>query len=165
VTDDLSDPQGVAFDPFFRRIYWADRGTGKIQRVDPGSILVEDVVTGLAAPKGVAVDPGDGDLQLELNPASATWQSASGANRFDVVTGDLVALRAAAGDYSTAGIACLGEVAGTTTAWGEAPGPGEGLFMLVRPSTSTGNGTYDSLGHRQVGARDGEVDASGADCP
>ena len=96
---------------------------------------------------------------------SITREPVGGVTRFDVVTGDLLGLRASGRDYSTAGISCAAEVAGTSTAFTDTPAAGEALFVLVRPVSGTGDGTYDSLGHGQVGARDAEVGASGGDCP
>jgi hypothetical protein len=165
VTEGLSDPQGVAFDPIYRRLYWADRGSGKIQRVDPAGVLVEDVVTNLVAPEGIAIDWGQGELNLELDDGNLYWDPAGDATRFDVVRGDLHALRSSGGDYSTAAIGCAAEVAGAGTSFTETPATGEALFVLVRPVTSTGNGTYDSLGLGQAGARDTQIAASGGDCP
>ena len=39
-----------------QKIYWTDLGSGKIQRANLNGSQVEDVVTGLAAPRGLALD-------------------------------------------------------------------------------------------------------------
>lgn len=52
VTDGLARPRDVALDTMGQRLYWVDEGTGKLQsvNVDGGTMVVQDVVTGLQSP-------------------------------------------------------------------------------------------------------------------
>jgi hypothetical protein len=95
-----------------------------------------------------------------------SWSPAAGATGHDIVTGDLDALRAGAGDFAAATIGCLDDNRTTTTLLDAAPlAPGQGEWFLVRGQNCGGNGSYDSGGSAQTGARDGEIAASGSDCP
>ena len=48
---------------------------------------------------------------------------------------------------------------------GVAKGSGDGYWYLVRGVNCKGKGTYNSGGAAQIGLRDGEIAASGSDCP
>jgi hypothetical protein len=99
-----------------------------------------------------------------------------GAAEFDLLRGDLLTLRASAGDFAAAldalplgQNACLANDINTlsmTDPYG-APAPGHGLFMLLRPvSTSCpAEGTLDEGVASQIGSRDAESDASPLACP
>ena len=166
VIEGLVEPTGVAFDPVFRKVYWSDRATGKVQRSDPKGIFVEDLLVDLVQPLGIALDWGAGDLQLTLDEDELFWSAVNGASRVDVIRGDLDELRSTSGDYSAANIACVAnDLPGTSTGFTEEPDPGKGMFLLLRAVSVTDPGTYDSLGSRQVAARDSEILASGGDCP
>jgi hypothetical protein len=82
----------------------------------------------------------------------------------DVVKGDLGVLRATAGDFAAATEACVGHDLASPVSASAAPPAETGFWFLMRTSTSSGNGTYDSGGSGQVGSRDEEIAASGSDC-
>ncbi|RKU12905.1 hypothetical protein C6503_16655 [Candidatus Poribacteria bacterium] len=51
-------------------IYWTDYDTGKIQRINPGSSNIEDLVTGLRGPRSIALDVSNGKMYWTNN----IWQ-------------------------------------------------------------------------------------------
>ena len=59
----LSDPVGIALDVARGKMYWADRGAGKIQRANLDGSGVQDLITtGLGWPYGLALDVGRGKM-------------------------------------------------------------------------------------------------------
>ncbi|MCH7940201.1 MAG: choice-of-anchor D domain-containing protein, partial [Candidatus Marinimicrobia bacterium] len=70
------------------KIYWANTGLGKIQRSDPDGANVQDVVTGLTSPEGIAVDSAGGNVYW-LGRAAGKIQRADldGSNVDNVLTG------------------------------------------------------------------------------
>ena len=71
-----------------QRMYWPDAGTGKIQRANLDGSNVEDVVTGLNAPFGVALDVPGGKIYWPVGTSSGKIQRANldGSNVEDLVT-------------------------------------------------------------------------------
>jgi hypothetical protein len=113
--------------------------------------------------------PPTGAPSLTLTSAGATtqlaWTSLTGAGWYDVVRGDLVALRNSGGNFTTATQSCVNNnLMATSAAVSTALGVGKGIWFLVRGEDCKGNGTYDE-GGAQVGSRDAEIDASGSTCP
>ena len=114
-----------------------------------------------AAPVGVPM--------LELARVAAgtllSWKSLTGATGHDVVRGDLGSLRGSGGDFSVSTGVCLADNR-TTTALVDplAPGPGQGVWYLVRGQNCGGNGDFDT-GPSQPDPRGAEIAASGNDCP
>jgi hypothetical protein len=105
---------------------------------------------------------------LRLDSAIAlAWDALGGATGYDVVRGDLELLRASMGNYAAAGISCVENNGQDLQSWDSVvPPPGEGVFLLVRGTTSScGFGTYDASGPAQQGGRDAEIAASGGNCP
>jgi hypothetical protein len=94
-----------------------------------------------------------------------TWTRVPGATQYDIVVGDLGALRSSGGDFALATTECLAD---NCTTDGEHFDPGsdpfEGQVVMVRGTNCGGNGTYDTGGISQVGLRDAEIAASGNDC-
>jgi hypothetical protein len=105
-----------------------------------------------------ATTPGGFDVSL-------AWTALAGATEYDVVAGDLNALRASGGNFQSA---TLGPVecrtAGGTVTDSADPSVGNGYWFLVRGRNCGGVGTYDSGDPGQVGLRDAEIAASGHDC-
>jgi hypothetical protein len=96
---------------------------------------------------------------------------AGDATGHDIVAGDLGLLRATGGDFRAATESCLAD---NTTFDSESlsddPGPGEGIWFVVRGVTCNGAGSYDAPAggggaSSQIGSRDAEIDASAAACP
>ena len=72
-----------------QRMYWPDVSTGKIQRANLDGSNVEDIVTGLNAPVGVALDVPGGKIYWPVGTSSGKIQRANldGSNVEDLVTG------------------------------------------------------------------------------
>jgi hypothetical protein len=88
-----------------------------------------------------------------------------GAVDYDVVKGDLRALRESSGDFSLAVEECLEEnIDATSTPHTGDPTSGEGFWYLVRGVSRDGNMTYDSGGSGQAGSRDDEINADPDSC-
>ena len=67
----LAGPTGIAFDAESGLLYVTaipQPFDGKIVTVDPADGAMNDVLTGLAGPAEIAIDPAPGDV-----PASSTW--------------------------------------------------------------------------------------------
>ena len=84
---------------------------------------------------------------------------------YDVIEGNLGALRTTGGDFSLATVGCLTTTPLTTHPFTAAPGAGLGFWFLIRKVTASGNGTYHADAVSHVGLRDAEIAASGFDCP
>lgn len=108
---------------------------------------------------------------------AAVWSwTAGGASRYDLVRGDLDALRASGGDYAAAlnalpggENACLANDTNALTLtdpYGD-PAPDSTLFTLLRAVTTScaAQGTLDEGSPDQIGSRDAEVAASPRACP
>lgn len=105
-------------------------------------------------------------LDLRVLRDALWWSSVSGRIGYDVVRGDLGALRAAAGDFSAATRQCLADNrVPTTLPFSAIQAAGEGWWFLVRKVAPTGPGTYDSGGASQSGSRDAGIAASANTCP
>ena len=105
-------------------------------------------------------------MSLTLDSGAVSWEAVPGSTGYDLVEGDLGALRSSGGDFSTATTACLvnGLLTLNTPHLGT-PAPGQGSWYLGRTRDAVGRGTFDSGEPSQVGARDAEIAASGAGCP
>ena len=117
-----------------------------------------------------APPPPSGSAWLSISNSGAdaelAWVAVAGATGYDIVAGDLSALRSSRGDYSVAMEDCLANNRTSTTLTVSAiPPAGQGFWFLVRSENCGGRGTCDSGGARQVGLRDAEIGASGNDCP
>jgi hypothetical protein len=99
--------------------------------------------------------------------AFLSWNASAGATGYDVVKGNLGMLRSSAGNFTTSTTACLeNDVVGLTSQDSRAPGPGAGLWHLVRAVSSCGGaGSYDEGSVSQQGSRDAEIDGSSSACP
>jgi hypothetical protein len=99
------------------------------------------------------------------NLARFRWGAVTGADRYDVLRGDLAKLHSSAGDFAFSSQACVAND-GTVTNFAETdPGPTPGMWYLVRAVNCASAGSYDEPGGRQVQSRDAEIAASGVACP
>jgi hypothetical protein len=96
-----------------------------------------------------------------------SWTTAANATQYDVVEGDLSALRSTSGDFAAGTTACTVEHSTATTAHVFAAGslPGEGTYYLVRPIGTGCRGTYDDGSTSQQGGRDLEIAGAPMACP
>ncbi len=123
--------------------------------------------SGLGTPAGIVVLAGQIEpLVLTVDRNSLSWGPPGAALHFDLVRGDLGALRAHAGDFVQADVSCLAsDVASTSVSFTDEPTTGDGFWILARRVTAAGNQSYDSGGVAQLGSRDAGIVASGSDCP
>jgi len=95
-----------------------------------------------------------------------SWLPVLGADGFDVVAGDLRALRSSGGDFTTTSLQCVGDdVAGTTTSFDAVPASGEAFWFVVRYCDAGGAESYDDDQSSQQGSRDPGIDVSAGSCP
>jgi hypothetical protein len=100
--------------------------------------------------------------ELSVEPDRLVWAESYGATEYDLVRGDLGALRSSDGDFTVATQECLAEnETGSVVDYSTVPDPGEGFWFLVRGTEATGAMTYDSLFPSQVESRDDEINEVG----
>ena len=107
-------------------------------------------------------------LAIELDEQGMSFDPQPGAVSYDVVSGDLGALRASGGNFAWSDVTteCVeNDVAVPSLALAGNPAPGAGFWYLVRSNDVEGPSTYDSGSSTQLGQRDAEILASGNDCP
>lgn len=106
-----------------------------------------------------------GSPVLNVDQGQIAWTGAPLATAFDVVRGDLNALRQSGGDFTAATRLCLADdTASLALPYTGVPNPGEGYWFVVRPVTSTEIGTYDSDGAGQWASRDSGIEAAPTAC-
>jgi hypothetical protein len=118
-----------------------------------------------------------GVLGASKSAGSVVWSwTAGGAAAFDLVRGDLTALRDSGGDFTlalaaipAAESACLANDTSALSLVDPYPDPadGQGLFAMLRAVTTAcpAAATYDDGSPTLVGSRDGEIAASPGSCP
>jgi hypothetical protein len=94
------------------------------------------------------------------------WTALPGAQDYDLVRGDLGALRATQGNFAATSAVCGENDSRDTRSFApQLPATG-GLYWIVRAATfSCGYGTWDSGTARQSGSRDTEIGGAGGTCP
>ncbi|HEX5043311.1 MAG TPA: MopE-related protein [Candidatus Polarisedimenticolaceae bacterium] len=113
-----------------------------------------------------AVPAPSGSPALALAGSLLSWSALANATGYDLVRGDLSALRASGGDFSS-GTLCVGNDLPAAAAKDPfQPAVNEGAWYLVRAvSACTGAASYDEDGGAQQGARDPEIATAPAACP
>ena len=105
------------------------------------------------------------NIPLQVQRGYVSWE-ATISDGYDLMQGDLGALRASGGDFTVAITSCIANNVKLTSVVVESdPAAGEGWFYLVRDLNCAGNGSLDSGSSSQVGSRDVEVNASPLACP
>jgi len=95
-----------------------------------------------------------------------TWTTVPRATAYDLVRGDLNALRASSGDFTTATERCLADdLAATNASDTDTPAAEHGYWYVVRGVNCGGTGSYDSGAPSQPASRDAEIAASVHACP
>jgi len=94
-----------------------------------------------------------------------SWPALSGATGYDVVRGSLNTLRTSGGNFATATTTCLGDNQ-TPTGVDDAGAitVGTGFFYLVRGTSCSGSGTYNTTSPKQIASRDAGVEAAPITC-
>ncbi len=104
--------------------------------------------------------------RLTVGRTFLSWNTGTFAIGYDVVRGDLRALRETGGDFTAAVRGCAAnDFPRTFLDSLDMPGTGEAWWYLERVSEPTLDSTYESGGPGQVGSRDAEIDASPLACP
>lgn len=94
------------------------------------------------------------------------WAAVVGADRYDVVRGDLTTLRAGNGDFATSLLGCLeNDSADTATSDDSSPAVDQGFYYLVRAQRVCKNGSYSQWTGAEQPGRDVRIAASPVACP
>jgi hypothetical protein len=106
-------------------------------------------------------------LVIAADRETVRWSAHPDALTYDVVRGDVGALRAGAGDFAGSLTACVeNDSPDAATSDPFVPAHGAASYLLARPNdASGGGGSYDAGGERQAGSRDPDIAASPAACP
>ena len=145
-------------------------GTGRVTSADFNGDGLPDVAMCSASTGVVSVvlntTPRGSRIVLQVGSGGIHWVGVTGALAYDLTQGSLSILNATHGNYADASEGCLDDDVGVTSvAWPGAPPLGTGWWVLARPITASGPGTYDSGEPGQVGSRDPGIEASGLACP
>lgn len=95
-----------------------------------------------------------------------SWDAQPLGTTYDLVRGDLQSLATSGGDFTASIQTCL-VPGGAPTSFidGSVPGPGAGLYYVVRARDCSGAaGSYNEGGSGQTGSRDTEIAGSSASC-
>ena len=110
-----------------------------------------------------------GLLTASKSGATTSWSWTAGAVAFDLVQGDLTALRATGGDFAAAVAGCLANDTAALTIDDPNPDPPQdgGTFTLLRAVATAcpAAGSYDDGSTLAEGSRDPGIAASGGGCP
>jgi hypothetical protein len=94
------------------------------------------------------------------------WTAVSGADRYDIVRGDLAALRASNGDFAASLLGCLeNDSADTSGSDGSSPASGQGFYYLVRAQSACKSGSYSQWTGAERAGRDSAIASSPVACP
>ncbi|HJQ99462.1 MAG TPA: FG-GAP-like repeat-containing protein [Candidatus Polarisedimenticolaceae bacterium] len=94
-----------------------------------------------------------------------SWPGLGGADRYDVVRGDLGTLRSSAGNFTSSTLACVANDSALLQTSDTTPAGSGGLWYLARGVNCNANGTYDDPASSQLPGRDAEIGASSSPCP
>jgi hypothetical protein len=90
----------------------------------------------------------------------------AGASGYDLIRGDLAALRASGGQFDQLALTCLqNDAGGSDLPHSENPPAGAGYWYLVRGDGGAEVRSYDSFAISQSGVRDAGIESSGGNCP
>ena len=107
-------------------------------------------------------------MKLSTTSSGVSWTVDDEAKSYDVIRGDLHALRATGGDYTPSVSACLASLAtGVNAPDAGVPLPGQDWYYVLRSrySGALDPGSWDDGGPGQQGSRDTEIAASANGCP
>ena len=106
-------------------------------------------------------------VQAEADGQTFSWIPQAGGTSFDLLRGNLNALRASGGDFTAAGLTCSGNDVGNSSATdGFVPPPGQSAFYLVRAvNCASQHGSYDSGSSSQPVSRETTLLGAPTACP
>jgi hypothetical protein len=95
------------------------------------------------------------------------WSALAGAQDYDLIRGNLMALRASLGNFAVTGLTCAENDSRDTRSFvPELPPAGGGFYWIARGATyACGYGTWNTASARQVASRDAGLGGSGTTCP
>ena len=104
---------------------------------------------------------------LFASPHILFWAEVEDAHVYDVIVGDLMALRSSAGDFSVAVSGCEENNVDRAEAWVDSQPTTDGaLFYLIRGANiACRYGSYDSGAASQSDPRDAGIEAAAQSCP
>jgi hypothetical protein len=106
------------------------------------------------------------ELRFEKDKHAMGWNVEVETDRYDIVKGNLIALRSSNGDFFVSLSFCQeNDSPDRKTVDYTEPLSGQGFYYLVRAQESSKSGTYNTGQPSQQGDRDSEVDASSNKCP
>jgi hypothetical protein len=116
---------------------------------------------------GNALDAVIARLAFDNDKETMSWDAHVNAERYDVVKGNLMALRATDGDFTSSLSECLEDDSVDTQSFDsdEPSSPGDGYYYIVRAQADCRNGTCNCGHASQVEDRDAEIEASADKCP
>ena len=104
-------------------------------------------------------------MQLGVSGTGLSWDAVPHTTGYDIVRGDLRALKDSGGDFTASTTNCLAANTGSTSLTFTAdPAPGEGFWFLARWAEGTADDAYDPDDPGQVGSCDADIQAAAA-CP
>ena len=102
----------------------------------------------------------------QMTRTAISWSAPAGAQKFDVVYGDVQEIFDAGGNLGTSVIGCVADDTESTNApFSEVPPTGKAFWLSVRGNNCVGDGTYDTTSSSQVASRDSSIAASPDACP
>jgi subtilisin-like proprotein convertase family protein len=105
-------------------------------------------------------------IELAVEPGQLSWTAMAGASGYDLIRGDLAALRASGGQFDQLALTCLqNDAGGSDLPHSENPPAGAGYWYLVRGDGGAEVRSYDSFAISQSGVRDAGIESSGGNCP
>jgi hypothetical protein len=105
-------------------------------------------------------------IALTVGHAELAWTGLAGATGYDVVRGDLHALRASGGEFLSSVDGCVVENHDDVSlSYAGGPGPHEGIWFLVRARSAAGVTSYGHTDDCERTTRDARIDAAAGACP
>lgn len=93
------------------------------------------------------------------------WDGEVSADRYDMVKGDLIALRLSGGNFFSSLLSCGEEDSLDTQSFDSGdPNPGEGYYYLIRGQADCKDGTYNTGQPGQPDDRDAEIESFSGTC-
>lgn len=100
--------------------------------------------------------------RLAVERDDLEWDPDPTGTGYDLVRGNLGALRTAGGDYATLPVECLAnDLAAESIPFPSSPAPGEAWWFLLR----TEGGSYDAWDSALAAPRDAGIDGASVSCP
>jgi glucose/arabinose dehydrogenase/PKD repeat protein len=145
-------------------VSWSDGGTAEHTVAAPPTATTYTANYQCVA--GCPLAPSLTASRFSTDTARLQWTSFACASAYDVVRGNLGALRSTTGDFTAATQACVANDLAGTTVDDSTPTPSGGIWYLVRTVGCSGAGSYDEDNMAFVaGPRDAGIAVSGAACP